>query len=58
MAKRSPEQLWRQLTDEAGDAPVDRAASVTVAQGATGDPSRSRGASGGARRPRCHAPFG
>ncbi len=23
-----------------------------------GDPSRSRGASGGARRSRCHAPFG
>jgi len=32
MAKRSPEQLWRQLTDEAGDDPVDRAASVSVAQ--------------------------
>lgn len=32
MAKRSPGELWRQLTDEAGDDPVDRAASVSVAQ--------------------------
>jgi hypothetical protein len=32
MAKRSPEELWRQLAGEAGDDPVDRAASVSVAQ--------------------------
>ncbi|MDP9002075.1 MAG: hypothetical protein M3O46_18435 [Myxococcota bacterium] len=32
MAKRNPEEIWRQLVDEAGDDEIDRAASVSVAQ--------------------------
>jgi len=32
MPKRSPEEVWRQLVDEAGEDEVERAASVSVAQ--------------------------
>ncbi len=32
MPKRIPEEVWRQLADEAGEDEVDRAASVSVAQ--------------------------
>jgi hypothetical protein len=32
MPKRSPEDVWRQLVDEAGEDEVERAASVSVAQ--------------------------
>jgi hypothetical protein len=32
MPPRSPESLWQQLVDEAGDDAVERAAAVSVAQ--------------------------